>query len=202
MAKDLFYLASYKNVGKLFDTILTAKAPEAFTTVFLTDTIGLKSTADRQLISMLKKLGFLEAGGNPTETYGLLKNKDTRGAAIADGLRKAYAPLFEANEKANELTPEQLKGLIAQVTGGEKNIVQQIAYTFNAIAKNADFSKRSVAAAGKKPDEGKDKEPSVPPPVPSGLRSDFHFNIQVHLPANGTEETYLNIFNAPRRTFS
>lgn len=109
MAKGLFYPASYKNVGKLFATILTAKAPEAFTTVFLTDTIGLESTADRQLISMLKKLGFLEAGGSPTETYGLLKNKDTRGAAIADGLRKAYAPLFEANEKANDLTPEQLK---------------------------------------------------------------------------------------------
>jgi hypothetical protein len=37
---------------------------------------------------------------------------------------------------------------------------------------------------------------------PTGLRTDFHFNIQVHLPANGTEDTYLNIFNALRRTFS
>ena len=36
----------------------------------------------------------------------------------------------------------------------------------------------------------------------SGLRPEFHYNIQIHLPGNGTEETYLNIFNALRRTFS
>jgi len=36
----------------------------------------------------------------------------------------------------------------------------------------------------------------------TSLRPDFHFNIQIHLPANGTEDTYLNIFNALRRTFS
>jgi hypothetical protein len=31
------------------------------------------------------------------------------------------------------------------------------------------------------------------------FRSEFHYNIQVHLPSNGTEETYLNIFNALRK---
>jgi hypothetical protein len=204
LAKDLFYLASYKNVGKLFEKILTAKAPEAFTTKYLTDIIGLKSTSDRPLINMLKKLGFLDAGGRPTEAYSLLKNQDVAGAAIAEGLRKTYAPLFEANEKANELTPEQLKGLISQVTGSDKGIVGQIAYTFNALAKNADFSKSAKSEATKQapPDEAHGKQPPVPPLPPTALRTDFHFNIQVHLPANGTEETYLHIFNALRRTFS
>jgi hypothetical protein len=187
-------------MGKLFEKILTAKAPEAFTTSFLTDTIGLKSTADRGLINMLKKLGFLDAGGRPTETYGLLKNKDVAPAAIADGIRMVYAPLFEANEEANELQPEQLKGLISQVTGSEKGIVAQIAYTFKALAKNADFSK---GVKDKKPPDGEETTPPTPPLIPpTALRTDFHFNIQVHLPANGTEDTYLNIFNALRRTFS
>jgi hypothetical protein len=187
-------------MSKLFEKILTAKAPEAFTTSFLTDTIGLKSTADRGLINMLKKLGFLDTGGRPTETYGLLKNKDVAGAAIADGIRKVYAPLFEANEKANELQPEPLKGLISQVTGSEKGVVAQIAYTFNSLVKNADFSK---SVKDKQPPEGKDTPPPTPPVIPpTGLRTDFHFNIQVHLPANGTKDTYLNIFNALRRTFS
>jgi hypothetical protein len=201
LAQDLFYLGSYKNVGTLFDKIETAKAPEAFTTRFLADTIGLKSPADRNLINMLKKMSFLDATGRPTETYGLLKNKSVAKAAIADGLRKVYAPLFDANERANELSPEELKGLIAQVTGGDKTIVGQIAYTFNAVAKNADFTRTSKTDAKKPDDKGEDK-PSLPPLPPTGLRSEFHFNIQVHLPANGTEETYLNIFNALRRTFS
>jgi hypothetical protein len=151
---------------------------------------------------MLKKMGFLDATGRPTETYGLLKNKSVAKKAIADGLRKVYAPLFEANEKANELSPEELKGLIAQVTGSDKTIVGQIAYTFNALAKNADFSQSSKPDTKKPDDKGEEYKPPLPLLPPSGLRSDFHFNIQVHLPANGTEETYLNIFNALRRTFS
>jgi hypothetical protein len=68
LAKDLFYLASYKNVDKLFHKIEAAKAPEVFTNAFLTETIGLKSTADRSLINMLKKMGFLDATGRPTES--------------------------------------------------------------------------------------------------------------------------------------
>jgi hypothetical protein len=203
LAKDLFYLASYKNVDKLFEKMEAAKAPEAFTNAFLTDVIGLKSTSDRPLINMLKKMGFLDVSGRPTESYGLLKNKGSVAkAAVADGLRKVYAPLFEANEKVNDLSPEELKGLIAQVTGSDKNIVGQIAYTFNAISKNADFSQQSSKPDGKKTEERGDDKPPIPPLPSSGLRTDFHFNIQVHLPANGTEETYLNIFNALRRTFS
>lgn len=202
MAKDLFYLASYKNVDKLFEKVEAAKAPEAFTNAFLTETIGLKSKGDRNLINMLKKMGFLDATGRPTETYGLLKNKKVAKAAVADGLRKLYAPLFEANEKANELKPEDLKGLIAQVTGAEKNIVNQIAYSFTAIAKNADFTAAKPDTAKKDGDGGDGSKPPIPPLPPGGVRTDFHFNIQVHLPANGTEETYLNIFNALRRTFS
>lgn len=179
MAQDLFYLGSYKNVGTLFDKIETAKAPEAFTTRFLADVVGLKSAADRSLINMLKKMGFLDATGRPTEAYGLLKNKSVAKTAIAEGLREVYAPLFEANEKANELSPEDLKGLIAQVTGSDKTIVGQVAYTFNAIAKNADFTRTSKPDAKKSDNKGEDKPP-LPPLPPSGLRSDFHFNIQVH----------------------
>lgn len=202
MAKDLFYLGSYKNVDKLFEKIEQAKAPEVFTNAFLTDTIGLKSTTDRPLINMLKKMGFIDAAGRPTESYGLLKNKNAAKAAIADAVRKVYAPLFEANEKANELALDELKGLIAQVTGAEQNTVKNIAYSFKAIAKLGDFTAAKPDAKQNGENGGKPPKLPIPPIPPSGLRTDFHFNIQVHLPANGTEETYLNIFNALRRTFS
>lgn len=203
MAKDLFYLASYKNVDKLFEKIEQAKAPDVFTNAFLTDTMGLKSTSDRPLINMLKKMGFIDAAGRPTEAYGLLKNKNVAKAAIADAVRKVYAPLFEANEKANELNPDDLKGLIAQVTGAEQSVVKQVFYTFLALTKLGDFTAEKPETTKQNGDTGgeaaKTPLPTLPP---TGLRTDFHFNIQVHLPANGTEETYLNIFNALRRTFS
>ncbi len=206
MAKDLPYLFTYKNVGTLFDKIEKAKIPEVFTLKFLTDTIGLKASTDRKLITLLKKLGFLDNAGKPTPAYNLLKNKATAKAAIANGIRTAYAPLFEANEAAYSLPSDGLKGLVAQLTGAEEGVIKLIAGTFNALSKTADFTVATTEPAedqnqsnSKEPPLHKDKLMEQLPPA-SKFSPDFHFNIQVHLPSNGSEETYLAIFNALRRS--
>jgi hypothetical protein len=207
MAKDLPYLSSYKNVGELFSRINKAKVPDAFTVRFLADTIGLKSTSDRQLITLLKKLGFLDNTGKPTPQYNLLKNSNSMGRAIAAGVRQAYAPLYEADENSHGLSNDELKGLIAQVSGAEEGIARLINGTFNALVKLADFSdsdeeeetdtenpereQEQPQSATKR--EGAEKQPKTP------FNPDFRFNIEIHLPSNGTEETYLAIFTALRK---
>src|SRR5258708_21964849 len=100
MATPLPYLSSNKNVGALFEKIASAKVPPKFTHEFLQNTIGLKGTNDRPLITLLRNMGFLDQSGTPTPTYSLLKNKDEHRAAMAEGIRHAYAPLLSANEKA------------------------------------------------------------------------------------------------------
>lgn len=197
MAQTLPYLQSYKNVGNLFEKILAAQKPSTFTHEYLRDTVGLKGTNDRPLISFLRSMGFLDTGNRPTQTYDLLKNPTKAKAAIAEGVRTAYTPLFKANEKANELASDALKGLIAQVTGADKDMVDRIAATFAAIVKLADFSQVPPIQGKEKDDE---REDDRKPDDKGGLRPEFHYNIQIHLPGNGTEETYLNIFNALRRT--
>lgn len=205
MAKELPYLVSYKNVGQLFQKIDSAKKPDTLTTRVLADTFGLKSTGDRPLIALLKSLGFLDQSGKPTSQYDLLKNSQQAPYAIADGIRKAYAPLFEANERANTLSGESLRGLIAQVAGTDKGMASKIAGTFNSLVKLADFSgsAQSDAGVGNLEDEDHDEpqQDAVKKRQSGGLRPEFHYNIQVHLPANGSEDTYLNIFNAIRKTF-
>src|SRR5207253_5628316 len=101
VAKDLPYLPSYKNVGKLFDSIAAAKQPDSFTHQFLHDTLGIKGSNDRALIPLLRTLGFIDASAHPTAKYGELKNPARRRAAVANGVRTAYAPLVEANEHAH-----------------------------------------------------------------------------------------------------
>ena len=205
--QPLPYLASYRNVGKLFEKILSAQKPSTFTHDYLQNTIGLKGTNDRPLIPLLRTLGFLNSANIPTASYDLLKNKNTAKAAIASGVRQAYAPLFKANEKANELESDELKGLISQVSGLDEDSVKRIAPTFNALVKLGDFSAEEPAPlSGKSGEEGSSEdEPAEDEKLRNGakvgLRSEFHYNIQIHLPGNGSEETYLNIFNAFRRTF-
>lgn len=206
MAQSLPYLSSNKNVGALFDKIRTSQKPSTFTQEHLRDIIGLKGSNDRPLIPLLRNLGFLDSANRPTSTYDPLKNNATAKAAIANGIKTAYEPLFKANEKANELTGEHLKGLISQVSGEDEVMVSRIAGTFSALVKIANFAAEPIL--GPKPSESNENDEDAAHDqaqsetgAAGALRPDFHYNIQIHLPGNGTEETYLNIFNALRRTF-
>jgi len=206
MPVELPYLATNKNVGALFQKIHSAKVPESFTTRYLAETLGLKGSNDRALIALMKTLGFLDSSGRPSKEYSLLKNEKSGKAAIAAAVRQAYEPLFKANEKANELSNDDLKGLIGQVAGSDEASTARILYTFRALCGVSDFAIPSTPTPTEpretEQEEQEDTEEESEPPVTrKSLRPDFHYNIQVHLPSNGTEETYINIFNAIRKTF-
>lgn len=208
MARELPYLASYKNVGALFQKIYSAKVPESFTQKFLHDTIGLKASGDRPLISLLKQLGFLDGNGKPTSRYSALKNENVAGIEIARGIREAYRPLYDANENAHNLSLTDLKGLVAQVSGADSGTASKIVGTFRALLKVADFESESIlnedGPENEKPDIPVESSEKIDQDVvrqPTRMRPEFHYNIQVHLPSNGTEETYINIFNAIRKVF-
>ncbi|MEC4594441.1 DUF5343 domain-containing protein [Nitrospirillum amazonense] len=204
MAASLPYLASNKNVSILFDKIKAAKAPDKFTHNFLTTVIGLKGTNDRQLIPLLRNMGFIDQSGTPTSSYSLLKGHNAA-SAIAEGMRHAYASIFDAHQDAQNLPLDRLKGLISQVGGVDADATSRIASTFNSIAKLANFDLAGPSpSVSEKPTTATaptSADPERQTSRPSGLRTEFHYNIQIHLPANGNEETYLNIFSAIRKTF-
>jgi hypothetical protein len=200
MAVSLPYLVSYKNLPVLFEKINSAKIPEKFTHNFLLTTIGLKGTNDRPVIPLLRSLGFLDPSGTPTPSYRLLKG-DKRKAVLAEGITKAYGPLFDADQEAYKLPPDRLKSLVAQVAGTDSDLTGRIAGTFTALTKLADFE-AAPAEEPKKEIIVEEAETNIERTKPKGLlRTEFQYNIQVQLPSNGTEETYLNIFNAIRKTF-
>lgn len=208
---ELPYLPSYKNVGALFDKIGAAKVPDAFTQKYLYHTIGLKSAGDRAFISMLKTLGFVDNAGKPTPRYAALKNDKIAGIEIARGIKEAYEPLFSANENAHKLEGSDLKGLVAQVTGADSGTTSKIVGTFKALVGVADFESDSqlkddadaVAMQENRieAEKAEERNSSDPGMRFEGMRPEFHYNIQVHLPSNGSEETYMSIFNAIRKVF-
>lgn len=208
MTHELPYTPAYGKIGTLFEKIAKAKVPDAFTVKYLSQSLGLKSTNDRSLIPLLKKLKLLDGSGKPTNEYAHLKgNKTTVGRTIANSIKHAYSALYDANETAHELPPAELKGLIAQVSGAEESLIKFIVGTFQNLVKLADFTES---------ENGTDEEKANPKDMPkeedgdeesgenrrkrSDFRPDFKFNIEIHLPSNGTEETYLAIFNALRKS--
>ena len=113
------------------------------------------------------------------------------------------------------MTGEELRGLIAQVAGTDKGIASKIAGTFNSLVKLGDFNGRTSSPPGdedeSRGDEDVDDEDTgeelitekrrKTKDISGSFRPEFHYNIQIHLPDNGSEETYLRIFNAIRKTF-
>ena len=222
MAVSLPYLASNKNVETLFAKVQSAKIPERFSQDFLKTTIGLKGTNDRPLIPLLRTLGFLDQAGAPTASYRLLKNSETAKRTLGAAVRKAFAPLFEANEAANTLASDKLKGLIAQVAGTDDLMTSRISQTFNVLVKAASFEDAADDNHDDDDDyddtdeEGTEGEGSAAKGATkdrggksgnakgsrSLLQAGFHYDIHVHLPSNGSEDVYLNIFNALRKSFA
>ena len=82
-------------------------------------------------------------------------------------------------------------------------MTNKILWTFSTLVKMAHFSEAPTNHETKISEEPQAdvKVPTDKPQSFGALRPEFHYNIQVHLPANATEETYLNIFNALRKTF-
>lgn len=215
MPSPLPYLSSYKNIEKLFTGISNAKVPDSFGQKFLTEALGLKSNGDRPLIPFLRTLGFLDGSNKPTSAYNQLKNPSLKAKAIAAAIKMAYAPLFTADENANNRNNDDLKGLVAQVSGADSNTVSKTMGTLNALLKLADFSSGDEDSDvnddevedGEDEDDGQTDTLKIKKRKNNSRGEDsssipFHFNIQVHLPANATEEVYLNIFNAIRKVFN
>jgi hypothetical protein len=84
---------------------------------------------------------------------------------------------------------------VAQIAGSDDNMTSKIVGTFNALKAQGDFNAIAPPPEPTKEVEEPDKEPdALAPKTGKGFEPQFHYNIQVQLPANGTEETYLNIF--------
>lgn len=63
-----YMTGSFTKIPQYFETMLTAKAPDKFTTKFMAD-LGFTSSNDRQFVNVLKAIGFLDDAGTPTERY-------------------------------------------------------------------------------------------------------------------------------------
>jgi len=101
MAVPTSYLVASKKTRDILSAIQTAQAPKRFTFGFL-ESLGFKSTNDRLIIPVLKSLGFLTSNGDPTNRYFAFLDQTRAPRVLGEGIREAYADLFQINRKAYE----------------------------------------------------------------------------------------------------
>lgn len=202
MAETLPYMNSTGLVSKILDKIKEAKAPDRFSQDFLGTVLGYSSGSARPFISLAKRLTLINSDGTPSLLYHRFRgSEDESRAAMAEAIRKGYAPLYKRNEYAHNLEKKKLEGLIREITGMEEgnSVLRAITGTFEALKKYADFD--AAVETGQVPsndETAKDVEPTGGDhgPRTDGLRDGtpmrFGYTININLP----DTNDIAVFNA------
>jgi len=192
-----YMTGSFTKIPNYFDTMLTAKAPDKFTTKFMSD-LGFTSSNDRQFVNVLKVIGFLDDAGTPTQRYYTFLDQSNSKLMVAEGIREAYDDLFSLNTTAYNLSKDDVVGKFKTLTNGSKEnaTLGHMASTFINLCSYADWN---IPKVEKQPDV------VVPPEKPSSDTNfsdqnmaikgfDLNYDIHIHLPATRDQAVYDALF--------
>ena len=197
------YVTATGNIDKALRAIKSAATPERVTQDFVKTILQVPGGSGDQMTSFLKKIGFTNADGTPSEIYKKFRNSATAGKAGADALKVGYAPLYVRNEFMHQLPDDKLRGLIIEETGqGEdSNVVALVLASIKAIKKHADWSQKESAPIVEKPDnltaQAVRIEGNTPPASKAGtLGLNLSYTINLNLPATSDVAVFNAIFKS------
>jgi hypothetical protein len=211
MDNKLPYLHMPGSLPKILAKITEARRPERFTQDYLETIIGFRGGNYRAIIPLLKRMDFLSSDGSPTALYDKYRNDDTRGQALATGIRNAYADIFARNEFAYALPREKIASLVTEMTGLEKNssVGKLIVSTFWTLKEGAEFEtgkQEEMVVDDKKSPEA--PTPPAPPTTPpqqqlpplrqenEGVEFRVGYTINLNLPETTNPDVFNAIFKA------
>lgn len=189
-------------ITKIFEKIQQAKMPERYTVDFQDTVLGYGSGSARAFIPFLKRLGFIENDGKPTDLYRRFRNGDSSGAAMAEAMRVGFADIFRRNEFANSLSDDKLKNLIVEVTGRDRSdsTVTAITTSFKACKQFADFDAEASDSQDEKisPLEISKSIVKHDPNVENHRKAELRlaYTININLPETTNVEVYNAIFTS------
>ena len=198
MALTNAYVLANGRIPDVFAKIRDGQAPEYVSNQLLKDW-GFSSSNDRAFIPLLKALGFLSATGQPTQRYHDFRDHSRSKSVMADALREAYYDVFLITANPKENDRDAIKGKFKSYHNASDNTANNMAATFYALIKLADFSEsRKSQTAEPVSHDNKDTTSFY---LTQKTLPSFHYNIQVHLPATKDIEVYNAIFKSLREHF-
>ncbi len=198
MALPKSYLTSAKNLAAILDAIKGAQAPPKFTIRFL-ESLEFKSNPDRLVLGVLKSIGFLGEDGKPTERYFKFLDQTQSEIVLADGIRDAYADLFQVNKTANKLSKSEVVGKFKTLSQGQysDSVLDKMAMTFVELCKLGDFeTKPAIEQESREDGEAESKEESASESSRELRLGGLHYNIQIILPESRDPKVYDALFRS------
>lgn len=191
---DYPYMISNNKISPIIQKLQQAARPQKFTLEFLKN-IGFTSTNDRAFIPLIKKLGFLMEDGVPTQSYDQLKDKTSSSTILAVQIKQLYSELYNINTEIHNASDDEIKGAIGRVTGKDQEGVNRIFNTFKALCSLANFNYENQQKKIIYSNKEEEKE-IVKSQIFTERKNEFHYNIQIHLPATNDISVYNAIFKS------
>lgn len=196
------YITAPGNIDRALRGIKSAATPERVSQDFVKTILQIPGGSGDQVTSYLKKVGFTNADGTPSDIYKRFRNPTSSGAAVAQALKIGYAPLYKRNEFMHQLSDEKLKGLIIEETGqGEDSSAVGLALAcIKALKKFADWAGPQPEPKGAEttviapPDPQQRLTP--PPDAPANLGLNLSYTINLNLPATSDIAVFNAIFKS------
>ena len=201
------YIISNNKLGPVLAKIRSAAKPDRLSQKLLKNW-GFTASNDRAIITVLKDLGFLNESGAPTEYYDLLRDPNEWAFILGQRVRDLYSDLYATDTNIHNATDNEIRGTISRVTGKDDKSVGRYLGTFKALAALSKFEPRPNRAErkAKTEEDGEDKVKTPPrgrtTDTPEQRDVDFHYNIQIHLPATTDISVYNAIFKSLRENLS
>jgi hypothetical protein len=211
MALPTAYLTSAKNLEAILTAVQNAQAPDQFSYSFL-ENLGFKSSSDRNVVSVLKSIGFLDAVGKPTDRYFRYLDQTQSARVLAEGIREAYADLYQLNRKAETMPRSAVKNKFKTLSQGQltDTVLDNMALTFATLSKLADFDsleESSPDGAGSarvfEEQAPEERTTAQPPPTLQPKSAPLQYgglvyNIQIVLPESRDSAVYDALFRSLR----
>ncbi|WP_297732688.1 DUF5343 domain-containing protein [uncultured Maricaulis sp.] len=198
---SLPYTTSPGNITKSLVAIKAATVPDRVSGDFVKTILKVPGGSGDQINSFLKKLGFTNSDGSPSELYKKFRNPSSSGRAIADAIRHAYAPLYQRNEYMHELDDEGLLGLIVETTGQahDSNPVKLILSSIKHLKDFANFETTEIQ--GGSADTAaqpltRDNAASSSHSAQQGIGLNLGYTINLNLPATSDPAVFDAIFRS------
>jgi hypothetical protein len=106
---------------------------------------GLAKGEGPHMVGLLRAMRFVDAAGVPTPLWHDYRQTDGSERLLAEALRAAYAPLFQAFDAPEKAPPRKLGRLVREVTGYSQQHVDKTVESFLVLCSRADFSRRRAA---------------------------------------------------------
>lgn len=197
---QLPYMNSPGTIKTAMERIRQAAVPERVHLDFVNTILKMKGGAGSAVPSFLKRIGFVNPDGSPSEIYKQFRNTSTGGFAMATAIKNSFKPLGEVREYFYRLDDKELLSLIIQVTGADpsSSSAKQILYTIRALKEFAKFDGvaplQEPALSVGQPTGSSDQ--GTPISEDSGLGLNLAYTINLNLPATSDQAVFNAIFRS------